>query len=552
LRVRIAAILSALLAISGTIAGCSRVTPSLHNGASLGGANEWTHPGVLRIGGRLVPDNLNLLIGTQAIDTDLGMLWADFLLRVDDKGELVPDLATEVPTLANGGISRDGLTIIYHLHRNVKWQDGAPFDADDVIFTYNTIMNRKNFVVTRAGYELISSIAAPDKYTIVVHLAKPYAPFVRIFFAVSSTSFCVLPKHLLAGLPDLNRADFNNHPIGTGPFKVVSYEKDVEVRFVANPSYFRGPPRLREIEYHIVPSDNTLLTQIKTHEIDVYYRASEAQMPSLTGIPGTKIYATAFTRFGDIGFNGSHPPLDDVRVRRALAYATNKADLIAKITHGVNIPADSDQPPFLWAFDPNVRKYPFDPARARALLDAAGWVPGPDGIRRKNGQPLLLVMSGYTGSATLTATQEVVQREWRDVGVDVEIKDYPSDILYAPVGEGGIEQSGKFDAIVESWGNGSDPDDYVLFGCANAPPNGWNVYHICDPQLEAAEHTALISNDPAVRKAQYAIVQERLADQVPVIFLWFERYITITNSDFTGYRPSHVGSTWWNPWEWSI
>jgi len=117
-----------------------------------------------------------------------------------------------------------------------------------------------------------------------------------------------------------------------------------------------------------VPNDNTLLTQIKTHELDMYYRASEAQAPSLADIPGTKEYATAFTRFGDIGFNDSHPPLDDVRVRRALAYATDKTELIQKITHGVNIPTDTDQPPFLWAYDPNVTRYPFDPARARALL----------------------------------------------------------------------------------------------------------------------------------------------------------------------------------------
>lgn len=522
--------------------------------AAPGGANPnpWTIPGVLRIGGRLVPDNLNPVVGTQAIDTDLAMLWASFLITLDDQSNLVPDLAATVPSLSNGGISHDGLTITYHLRHDVKWQDGAPFTADDVAFTWHAVMNKKNFVPSRGGYELVSRIDEPDKFTVVVHLIKPFAPFIRTFFTLSSTSYCVLPKHLLGQMADINHADYNNHPIGTGPFRVASYEKDVEIKFVANPQYFRGAPKLKQIEYRIVPNDNTLLTQIKTHEIDMYYRASEAQAPMLAAIPGTIVYKTPFTRFADIGFNAGNPPLDDVRVRRALAYATNKAELIKKVTHGVDIPADSDQPPFLWAHDDHVTRYPYDPRRAAALLDEAGWALGPDGIRHKNGKPLSLLFTGYNGAATVDAAQEVIQREWKEVGVEVEIKDYPSDLLYAPVGEHGIEQSGSFDAIFESWGNGSDPDDAVLFECANAPPNGWNVYHFCSAQLDAAERTALSVNDDAQRKAAYATVQEVLADQVPVIFLWFEQYVSVANSDLKNYEPGHVGSQWWNPWEWSI
>jgi peptide/nickel transport system substrate-binding protein len=516
------------------------------------GPNAWTVPGVLRIGARLVPDNLNPVIGTQGIDTDLAMLWASFLITLDDKSQLVPDLAAVVPSLENGGISRDGLTITYHLRRGVKWQDGVPFTADDVRFTWHAIMNPQNTVPSRSGYDLISRIDEPDKFTVVVHLTKPYAPFLRAFLTLSSTSYCVLPVHLLGNMPDINHADFNNMPIGTGPFRVASNEKDTEIRFVANPQYFRGPPKLKEIDYRIVPNDNTLLTQIRTHEIDMYYRASEAQAPTLASIPGTTVYMTPFTRFGDIGFNAGNPPLDDVRVRRALAYATNKTELIQKITHGVNIPADSDQPPFLWAHDDHVTRYDYDPSRAAALLDAAGWKMGPDGIRQKDGRPLSLLMAGYNGSATVNAAQEVIQREWKDVGVEIEIKNYPSDLLYAPAAEHGIEQSGKFDAIFESWGNGSDPDDAVLFECGSAPPNGWNVYHFCSPALDAAERIALSVNDEPRRKAAYATIQEILTDRVPVIFLWFEQYVTVANSDLKNYKPGHVGSQWWNPWEWSL
>jgi peptide/nickel transport system substrate-binding protein len=553
LKKRFAAIFSAIICIAASSAGCTRVAPSMETASSgNAGPNPWTIPGVLRIGARLVPDNLNPVVGTQEIDTDLAILWSDFLFTFDDQNRMVPDLAVEVPSLRNGGISPDGMKVTYHLHHGVKWQDGAPFSADDIVFTWHAVMNPKNLVPSRSGYDLISRIDEPDKYTVVVHLIKPFAPFIRVFETLSSSSYPALPKHLLGNLPDINHADFNNHPIGTGPFRVTSGQKDVELKFVANPQYFRGAPKLKEIDFRVVPNDNTLLTLIRTHEIDMYYRASEAQAPMLNAIPGTSLYMTPFTRFADIGLNAGNPPLDDVRVRRALAYATNKAELIRKITHGVNIPADSDQPPFLWAHDNNVTRYDFNPRRAAALLDEAGWRVGPDGVRQKNGKTLSLLMTGYSGSATVDAVQEVIQREWKDVGVEIEIKNYPTDLLYAPAAEHGIEQSGRFDAIYESWGNGSDPDDTVLFGCDRVPPNGWNVYHFCSPKLDAAERIALSENDQSKRTAAYATVQEVLTDQVPVIFLWFERYITVTNSDLKNFKPSHVGTQWWNAWEWSI
>ena len=541
--------LAAGLLLVAALAACSRAS----TGAHAGGRNAWTVPGVLRMAARQDPDNLNPLLGTQTVDNDLSMFWAGYLFNYSDANAFVPELATRVPTLANGDIARDGRTITYHLRRGVTWQDGAPFSADDVIYTWQQMMNPRNAVASRLGYDDVARIDRLDAYTIAVHLKHSFAPFVATFFTLANHPDCILPKHLLARYSDINRVPYNELPIGTGPFRIVKYERGSTIEFVANPHYWRGRPKLDRIDYHIVPSDNTMLSMIESHQLDFFYRAPETMAASLRGIPGTRVVLSPFTRFADLGFNAAVPALNDVRVRRALVYATDRRALIEKVTHGVTLAGDTDQPPFSWAYDPHAKHYSYDLAQATRLLDAAGWrTAQPGGIRQKGGRPLALSLVSFTGSDTATAAEAVIQAQWRQAGVDVTIKNYPSGQLYATKSMGGIEQSGKFDVIFENWANGSDPDDSILLLCSMAPPAGWNVYHFCDPALDAAERTALTSYDPAIRRTAYARVQEIAARQLPFIVLWYQRELDVVNTDLKNYQPAHAVTPFWNTWEWSI
>ncbi len=501
--------------------------------------------------GRQQPDNLNPLLGTQTIVTDLSMFWGGYLFNWNDRDEMVPELAVRVPTLQNGDISSDGLRITYRLRRGVKWQDGAPFDAGDVIFTWNAMMNPRNLVVSRFGYDLVTKIDKRDAYTIDVHLKRRFAPFIATFFTMANHSDCILPRHLLERYPDINRVAYNSMPVGTGPFKISKVEKGTSITFVANPAYWRGSPQLRRIVYRIIENDNTMLTLLQTHELDFYYRASESQLPSLQNIPGTRVVISPFTRFADLGLNAANPALADVHVRRALAYALDRRALVQKVTHGVALPGDSDQPPSFWAYDPNIARYPYDPKRAQALLDDAGWRAAPGQVRSKAGVPLRLELVSFTGSDTANATEVFVQEAWRSVGVDVTIKNFSSSQLYATLGSGGIEQSGKFDVAFENWANGIDPDDSILFRCDMAPPAGWNIYHFCDSALDRAESRALSTYDRAQRKQMYARVQRILADRLPIIILWYQRELDVINTDFHEYKPAHAVTPFWNSWEWS-
>jgi len=547
LRSTAAALLLAMTLASLT--ACSSITGPA-KGVEIDG-NAWTIHGVLRMAGSTQPDNLNPLLATQVIDTDLSMFWAGYLYMLDDHMRMQPELATTVPTIYNGGISRDGRTIVYHLRPGVKWQDGAPFTADDVVYSWRQLMNPRNDTGSRQGYDLITRIDEPNKHTVVIHLRRKWSPFVATFFTMSATTYCILPKHILWKYRDLNDVPFNRLPIGTGPFQVVSNDKG-NIRMVANPHYWRGAPKLNTIEFSVVANDATLLDMVKAHKVDFYANAAQALEPELHGIRGATVYLYPFTRFTDIGFNTSRPQLRDVRVRQALAYATDRTQLITHVTHGVNLPADGDQPPFFWAHADDVKKYPYNPRLAAQLLDDAGWHLRSDGFRYRHGVRLKLEMVGFTGSTTTAEAEQWIKAEWREVGVDVAVQNYSSDKLYASQADRGIEQTGHFDVAFEEWANGIDPDESQLFLCQLRPPAGWNIYHYCNPALDAAENKAVSDYGQAHRKADYAKVQKILAQDLPIFVIWFSQRQDVVNIDLKNYRPAQAVSPFWNSWQWDI
>ena len=538
-----------VLALAPLAAACSRIGQPAQ-GVEIDG-NAWTRHGVLRMASSTQPDNLDPLLGTQTIDTDLSLFWGAYLFLFDDRSAVRPELATVVPTVENGGVSPDGLRITYHLRRGVRWQDGVPFNAADVVFSWRQVMNPRNDTGSRQGYELIRRIDTPDPYTLVVHLRQKWSPFVATFFTMSSTTYGILPKHLLAKYRDINDVPYNRLPIGTGPFRVVS-NTGTTIEMTANPSYWRGPPRIHEIDFKVVRDDQTILDMVKQHQVDFYINAAQALEPQLHGIRGATVYVYPFTKFTDLGFNLTRPQLHDVRVRRALAYATDRSQLLTSVAHGVNLPADGDQPPFFWAHSDAVSRYPYDPSAAARLLDEAGWHQGRDGIRYREGRPLRLVMVGFSGSSTTEEAERWIKHQWRQVGIDLDIENYSSEKLYASQAEGGIEQIGKFDVAFEEWANGVDPDESQLFLCALRPPEGWNIYHYCDPALDGAEAKAVSDYGRDLRKRDYAHVQAILTSDLPIFVLWFQQRQDVVNIDLRNYRPANAVSPFWNTWQWEI
>ena len=480
--------------------------------------------------------NLNPLLNSNTTDVFVDRLMFEPLLTADPKGNPLPMLAALVPTTQNGGISADGLTITYHLHGGVKWTDGVPVTSRDVKWSWQAIMNPGNNVVSRHGYDVIAGIDTPNASTVVVRLKKRFAPFVDTFFAESDQPYMIAPAHVLARYPNVNQVPFNNDPsVSDGPFKFVQWARGDHISLERNDAFFLGRPHLDRIDVRIIPDEDTSVNLLRTHSIDYMFQASIENYEALRNVSDIRIVWVNINGYYYIQLNLARPDLSDPRVRLAIAYAIDKNELARTLTFGTQTVATADIPNWMWAFNPNLHSYPHDPAQARAILRDAGWAPGPDGIMRKGGHELQLVMVTDNSSATRRKEATEVQAMLREAGIGAEIKFYPGDVLYAPAGMGGILQLGKFDMTVSGWFAGTDPDDSTQFTCENFPPSGYNYSRYCNSQMQAAQAIALTHYDRASRIGAYYRIQELLLRDNPAIFWIWLRQMEPISVDFRGF-----------------
>jgi peptide/nickel transport system substrate-binding protein len=527
-------------------AACSRVA------TGGGGRLPGTVPGVLRVAIQQDVKNLNPLLNSNTTDGFIDFLMDEPLLWADDKGNPVPALALVVPTQANGGISGDGLTVTYHLRKDAKWSDGVPVTSEDVKWSWQAIMNPANNVVSRHGYDFVKSIDTSDKYTVAVHLKKRFSPFVNTFFAMSDQPYPVAPAHILSKYADINQVPFNNEPnISDGPFRFAEWSHGDHISLVRNDSFFMGTPALKRIELKIIPDENTSVNLLKTHSIDYMFQASPNTYPALKAVADIKLVWVNVNGYEYLTMNTTRPNVSDPVVRQAIAYAIDKDQLVQTLTHGQMKVATEDIPDWMWAFDPSVKSYPHDPAKARELLRNDGYVSGPDGIVRKNGEPLILVMTSNNSNATRRQGSVELQQMLRQIGINMEIKYYPGEQLFAPAGMGGILQLGKFDLSWTGWYAGIDPDDSSQMMCENVPPGGYNYSRYCNQDMQRAQTTALDEYGQAARKDAYRTIQQLVARDNPYVYFWWTRQMEPISVDFKGFDPNPVIESW-NAWQWSI
>jgi peptide/nickel transport system substrate-binding protein len=514
---------------------------------------------VLRIGEPYDVKSLNSALDNSAISLDVSMLVFSYAVRYDGKGNPVPDALREVPSLANGDVSKDGLTLKYKLRPNITWQDGKPLTCEDLKFTWRYVMDPKTDVAITDGYRDIGSIDCRDEHVAVIHMKRLYAPFLEQLWGVNSST-PIFPGHILApyvAAGTQNSAPFNAMPVGSGPFRVIQWERGTVVRMTANPNYFLGKPKLNEIDLYSEPDENTLETQIQTHAIDLVARGTAINWPryqALAASPNSGLRAIAVDSYAydHIDFNLHNPILADVYVRRALTYATNRPEIIAKIMHDADTPSDSPEHPTLsWGYTTNTVHYGFDPVKARALLDANGWRVGSDGIRVKAGRRLEFNLSTATEGTLGKAIQAVVQRQWHDIGVQADVKNYPTAEFFAN-GPDSVLLGGHYDAAIYAWTGAADPDLNPLYSADNLAPRGQNSLFWVNPVATKALADALGRIDQPKRKADYVVFQQQLALDVPTIIIGFRKLPYVYNTDLQGFDPSPVISPFWNPWEYQI
>ena len=525
------------------LSGC--VAPS---GVGEGGRHPWTLPHHLRLGEPDEPDALlEFYAHTAAADEVNNLLFAP-VFRYDARGNFLPELATEVPTYANGGISKDGKTIVLHFRTGVVWSDGVPLTARDLAFTYELVMDDRTNVKLREGWDDIHKIELRGDYTAVVRLNEPNADVLGLCF--SATAYPPLPEHLLGKIPpaELQRSAYATKPVGSGPFALERWNHGSSLEFAANPQYWRGTPKLERLTWKVVPNSETLLAQLQSHEIDVYDGVAPSQIPRLAGIEGIRVEHRLIANLKHMTINTSRPNLRDVRVRRAIAEAVDWDRINNDIYHGYNVRAGSDIPPDSWAA-PHVPYYPHDPEAARRLLDDAGWQMASDGFRHKDGARLVIEISSSTGNQPNEQAEVQIQSQLRAVGIDMRIRNYPVSLLFA---RDGPLYGGKYDTSWSTDTQGPDPDNEGSWNSAFIPPHGANTSWLRDAIVDETSSAQLRTYDRNARKAIVQKEEARLHELVPAIFLYWENGYVAYNDDLRNYKPAEYFVNAWNAWEWEI
>lgn len=550
---RVRAAFAAACALAVLATACTKVDTGA---IAANGRHPWTKPGVLRIAAAADPKTLDPVTASAEPTLELSAFIFSYTVRYNDKAQPVADAVREIPTIENGDVSRDGLTLKYKLRPNMKWHDGQPVTCRDLRFTWQVMINPHNNVNTTDGWKLIRDVDCSDPLVAIVNMKHIYAPFLQQLWSVNGNA-PILPEHLLAkyndNLGSFNHSPFESAPVGSGPFKFVSWVRGSEIRLVANPDFYLRKPKLNEVIYKIIADDNTLATQIETHEIDMLFHGNGSQWARIRAIPGTTAITPSTFSYTHLDFNFRRPVFRDLRVREALEDALDRPAMLQKLQHGLGELAETDQSPTLsWAYTPDVVHHPFDVAKARALLDAAGWHVGRDGIRIKNGQRFSFTISTQAESAIGRAIEDDTQRYWHDVGAEVSVKNAPTSLFFDNSANG-ILQGGKYDVATFTWSAAADPDDAPLYADDNFAPHGQNSLFWVDKPATGAMHDALLTVDQSRRKADYRIVQQRLASQVPTIILWFLHEPQVYNDDLKHFTATPVITTpFWNTWEYEI
>jgi peptide/nickel transport system substrate-binding protein len=478
-------------------------------------------------------------------EATLARLAFEPFISLDPKGRPVPELLARIPTVANGDLSRDGRTIVYRLRPGVRWTDGVAVTAADVLFTLHAILDPRNPVRSHEGYDLIDRAQALDAHTVVLHLRKAWAPAVLTYFSFGASPQVVLPAHVLQSPHSLAQAPFGSAPtVSDGAYRFVSWTHGESIVYEANPAYWRGMPKTRRLDVRIVsdPSTNLLLLQSKA--IDFNLIAPSQETIALRD-PHIFTQATQTAVVAALVYNTRSAPLNDVRVRRAIAQSIDRGFISAKITLGVYAVTDMLQPQYSWAYDPSVREPGYDPKAADALFDAAGWRRGRDGMRVRGGRRLHLTYAQFPESLTGVRVADTIQAELRKRGVDVGITNISNAQLFLPVT--GTLASGRFDLAYVPFTMGADPDDSSVLAC-RAPSN---YMHWCDPQVDALETQALASTDQKERRVLYRRIAARVADRVPLLYLFNARYLYAYRDDLHGFAPNAFLPTW-NAYAWNI
>jgi peptide/nickel transport system substrate-binding protein len=491
-------------------------------------------------------------------DLSLASLW-----NIDNDGNYVMDLAEELPTVENGGVSEDGLVITIRLTPDVTWSDGTPLTAHDAVFTYDMIMDEGNSSYSRYPWDTyVESITAVDDHTLQIKMTAPYADWSTSLFVGISR---IIPQHILEPVFEaegtLDNAEWNRLPsVGSGPFMLTEFEPASHIIFKANERYWRGRPHLDEIYMRLLEDRAAQIAALAAGESDIGSYIIGSEIPSLKTMEHIEITSSIngyqVVTFLNVDPKTAHPAMTDPLVRRALALALDRQLMIDQLYAGLyQIPVT------YWhgtVYDnPDLEPYPYDPEQAKALLDQAGWVDtNGDGVRDKDGVELTLRYKYIGGDETTDTRIASMQQMLADVGIKIDIYAETTEVLWASYDEGGPLATGDYDVTHYSDGLWYFPSpDTSYFLCSEIPtaenPWGYNWYGICIPELDELFAAQAVEINPEKRIEMFYKIGKIMYDETLIIPMYTDPDVWAVNKRLKDVRFSGVDPLMF-AWEWDV
>jgi len=529
------------------------------------------------------PDNIGAQYTNMTYAIWIAQLVSAGLGKWDDKNNYIPDLAAEVPTAENGGVSKDGLTITWKLKPGLKWSDGEPLTSKDVKFTWESILDPGNAALVKGSYENITSIDTPDDVTAVLNFKQMYPPWQTLFSNGPNSYGFLLPEHILKGKTGLEKDPFIHWPtISSGPWVLTEWVPGDHMTLLPNPNYYAGRPKLDRILIKFIPTPETALAALQTGDIDWYSDFSESDITTIKGLePKVQLKVVAGSEFEHYLFNlgtkegvkdasgsiipGSVSPEEgfcpfkDVRVRKAIMLGINRQAIVDALLAGqTNVPA-SLWPNSYWNNE-SLAVPAYDAVQAAALLDEAGYKLGASGLREGtcNGKPTKLSFNFETTDKQLRVDIALaVQSDLKKIGIEFKPIHTPGGTFFGTFTDGGPMSTGKFDMAGYTTGFYPDPypstEDFLCKSIPNADnPGGGNWYHVCDPKLNDLFAAVNATADPAQRKVALDAVQKYMYDNVYFIPMY-------ARANVYGFTPrldtgsfGFYSNMYWNSETWDV
>lgn len=475
---------------------------------------------------------LNPLLASDSASSDINAQIYNGLVKYDKDIKIVGDLAD------HWDVTDQGKTLTFHLRRDVKWHDGVPFTSDDVLFTYRKLIDPKTRTPFASDYLQVKKAETLGPYIFRVHYDKPFAP------AVESWGMGIIAKHVYEK-DDINSSPANKHPIGTGPFIFHSWKTDEKIELTANPNYFEGRPYFDRFIYRIIPDLSVEFLELRQGSLSMMSPTPDQYNGYSEFFQQYNKFKYPAFRYDYMAFNLKNSLFQDVRVRKAIAHAINKSEIIAGVYEGLAVSATGPFPPASWAFNPEVPDMKYDPEEAKRLLKEAGWADHDgDGILDKDGKKFTFTLILNQGNTIRESIAQIIQNNLKTLGIDVTIRVLEWSVFIQKY----IDEQ-QFDACILAWNLSRDPDCETIWHSSEIGKAKYNFVSYKNPEVDKLLIEGRQTFDQSKRQKIYRRIHALIANDVPYVFIAYPMSLPVVHKKILGVELAPAGLGWnFNKW----